>query len=247
MMKLTNLLPTLLFLLTDSALAAYDAFPASEEPYTVLAASVDEKWIGEDFATYQNGDIIECSNNKQAQDHLDVTSGCLKARNGGPLNRQGWTDDFVFRMLTVSRDIQGNKVKWTDQSMSYSAFIKKNQWDRKDITDYSGLHVFLRYQTSDNLYVASVRYDGQVKIKEKVKGIYKTLASGQLPSAFLDRNDNLNSGDWILVKASAIGTTIKLYVNGIEMLSVNSDSLEWGTTGIRTDKAEVFFKDFKMD
>lgn len=246
-MKLTNVLPTFL-LLIDAALGDHDAFPASEdEPYTILAASANDKWIGENFESFQNGDIIECSNDKQAQDHVDVTSGCLKARNGGPKIREGWTDDFIFRMVTISRDDQGHKIKWTDQSMSYSAFIKNNQWDRKDMTDYSGLHVFLRYQTSDDLYVASVRYDGEVTIKEKVNGVYNTLARSNLPSAYLDRNGNLDSGNWINVKGSVIGTEITLYVNDVEMLAAYSDKLKWGTTGIRTDKAEVFFNDFKMD
>ena len=149
-------------------------------------------------------------------------------------------------MVTISRDEQGQKIKWTDQSMSYNAFIKKNQWDRKDMLDHSGLHIFLRYQTSDDLYVASVRYDGKVTIKEKVSGLYETLAVTELPSAYLDRNGNLNSGHWINLKASAIGTKITLYVNGVDVLSADSGSLEWGTTGIRTDKAEVFFDDFAM-
>jgi len=238
----------IVFLLAvDSALGAYDAFPASEEPYTILAASADDKWSGDSFEAYGNGDIIECSNNKQAQDHLDVTSGCLKARRGGPNDRQGWTDDFIFRMVTITRDDQGRKIKWTDQSMSYQAFIKNNQWDRKNMNDYSGLHVFLRYQDSDNLYVASVRYDGLVTIKEKVDGAYATLAMSKLPDAYLDRNGNLDSGDWVNLKASAIGTTITFYLNDIEVLAAYSDSLEWGTTGIRTDKAEVFFNELKME
>ena len=82
-MKLTSVLPALL-LFIDAALGFYDAFPAFEGNYTILAASAGQKWIGENFAAYQNRDIIECSNGKQAQDHFDVTSGCLKARNGGP-------------------------------------------------------------------------------------------------------------------------------------------------------------------
>jgi hypothetical protein len=248
-MKFTQLLALLLVNEVVHVLASYDAFPASEGPFDLRENSPDDNWVGEDFGSYSNGDIIECSNDMSAQPHLDVTSGCLKARNGGKNSRQGWTDDFIFRMVTISRDQAGEKIMWTDQTMAATLMIRRNKWDRKnEIENYSGLHVFFRYQDSDNLYVASARNDGQMTIKQKCNGTYETLAVGKLPDRYLDdrKEGRLKPGVWINLKVSAVGPYLTFYIDGEPMLNANSVSLEWGTTGIRTDNVEIYFDDLKM-
>lgn len=233
------------FILSSSSVtfAAYDAFPESNGPFELSPNSADNNWNGEDFESYGRKGVIECSDNKQAQDHFDVTSGCLKVKNG-----KGWTDDDVFRMVTISRDTGGHPIKWTDQTMEYLAYIRNNKWSKDStITNYSGLHVFFRYQTSDNLYVASARYDGKVTIKEKVDGVYTTLAVGDLPDNYLNkRTGSFFTGQWVHLKASATGNILKFFIDEVEMLTASSSSLEWGTTGLRTDDAEVYFDDMEM-
>jgi len=247
-MKFT-LLPILLALSSSHiALAVYDAFPEAEGPFALTANSVDNNWVGEDFGSYNRNEIIECSNGMQAQAHLDVTSGCLWASNGLGNSAKGWTNDDVFRMVTVSHDSDGRLIKWTNQTIDYVAYIKHNKWSKDNpVMAYSGLHVFFRYQDNDNLYVASARYDGKMTIKQKVAGVYSTLALGDLPQSYLNkRTGNFFTGQWISLKASAIGSNLKFFVDGVEMLSTVSETLDAGTTGIRTDSAEIYFDKIEM-
>lgn len=233
----------------QASLPDYDAFPDSEAPFVSYAVSPPtDNWAGEDFESYTNGEIIECSSDKTAQDHLDVTSGCLKSKYAGNW-RRGYTDDRVFRMVTISRDDDDREIKWTDQTISYRAYITEFQDDLPDdpIPDWAGLHVFFRYRTSDDLYVASIRYDGKATIKKKHNGIYTTLAWMNLDDSFLDSNTGkLKTQQWYQLKATADGSTLKFKLDGTEILSATSGTFSWGTTGIRTDYVSTYLDDINM-
>lgn len=173
-------------------LASYEAFPSNEGPYVSGLASVMLPWAGENF---ENADLgrLECSYASNVIDHFDVTSGCLstvkQTTTSGYLLR-GWIDDSVFRVVAIGKDETDREIKWTEQTAKYKAYI--DHWHKNgEIPNWSGLHVLARYRSSDDLYVASLRYDGKLTIKRKWKGDYTTLAQGVLNNktkAYLDQN-----------------------------------------------------------
>lgn len=226
---------------------SYDAFPPSDGPYVSGPASAELSWSGEDFESYHNGATLECSSNKQAASHIDVTSGCLVSKYAGEW-RRGWTADSVFRAVAIGRDSTGREIKWTNQTNEFRAYI--DSWHNNgNIPDWSGIHAFARYRTSDDLYVASIRYDGLVTIKRKWNGDYTTLAQATLNNElgeYLDHNGKLATRRWYRVKFSAIGNELKLYLDNRLLLTASSGTFSWGTTGIRIDNASTYLDDWKL-
>ncbi|WP_146144662.1 hypothetical protein [Photobacterium sp. GB-36] len=232
---------------SNSATAFYDAYPESEGPYISGSASENFTWLGEDFSSYPNSQQLECSNNKSAIDHFDVTSGCLQSKSVDS-GKLGWTNDKVFRVVAIGKDSNGNEIKYTDQTNQYRAYIKA--WKNSGtIPAWSGLHAFARYQTSDDLYVGSIRYDGNVTIKVKYQGSYTTLAQTKLSNGvknYLNTEGKLAAGQWYDIHFSVVGNKLTLALDGVELLSVNNDLLTEGTIGIRTDNLSAYLDDWQL-
>ncbi|WP_146144302.1 hypothetical protein [Photobacterium sp. GB-56] len=232
---------------SNSATAFYDAYPESEGPYISGSASENFTWLGEDFSSYPNSQQLECSNNKSAIDHFDVTSGCLQSKSVDS-GKLGWTNDKVFRVVAIGKDNNGNEIKYTDQTNQYRAYIKA--WKNSGtIPAWSGLHAFARYQTSDDLYVGSIRYDGNVTIKVKYQGSYTTLAQTKLSNGvknYLNTEGKLAAGQWYDIHFSVVGNKLTLALDGVELLSVNNDLLTEGTIGIRTDNLSAYLDDWQL-
>src|SRR5215475_7655227 len=118
-----------------------------------------------------------------------VTSGSLFARDGtgwtgvpgrgltGPRSAT-MTDSSVFRVVTRRSD-------FTNVTVSFALFVRRFMpLPGSGAPSWQGVHVFMRYQSPDLLYVLSVdRRDGVIVIKKKVPGgdtaggTYYTLAS----------------------------------------------------------------------
>lgn len=246
--KLFSYLSTACFVtVSGSACAFYDAYPESEGPYTSAPASEKMPWSGENFEPYQDAQLLECANDKAAILHFDITSGCLASKSSGSW-KYGWTDDKVFRVVAIATDNLRREVKYTQQTNQYRAKI--NRWKNAEtIPAWSGLHAFTRYQSSDDLYVASIRYDGYATIKVKYQGSYRTLAQTKLNNTtknYLDENGHLAAGQWYKINFSAIGETLTLSLDGVELLAVNNDLLSEGTIGIRTDYVETYLDDWQL-
>ena len=241
-----SLLVTLV-LSSNFSFAFYDAFPDGEGPYVSGPSSAALNWSGENFESYADDSIVECSSNRYALTHIDVTSGCLLSKYAGTWKR-GWTDSDVFRAVAIGKDSDGREIKWTDQTTEYRAYIKS--WHNNgDIPAWSGLHAFVRYRTSDDLYVASIRYDGVVTIKRKWNGVYTTLAEFRLNNQFkqyLDANGKLAIGQWYQIRFSALGNQLSFYLDGDLLLSASNNTFSWGTTGIRIDNSDTYIDEWKL-
>ena len=129
----------------------------------------------------------------------------------------------------------------------------------------NGILLMSRYKNSDNLYYAGIRVDGTAVIKEKVNGVYYTLAQSQIfPGDEYDKNVNPNlipKHQWIGIKCDVStkddSTVIKLYMNASssetwkELLTATDTAqkgappiIEPGHAGIRTDFMDVEFKNY---
>lgn len=236
-----------LFVHSTAGFAFYEAFPAGEGPYVSGPVSTKLSWPGENFKVYIDGQIIECSKDKDAQSHFDVTSGCLYSRHVGD-SHLGFTDNSVFRAVFLGYDSHGRRIKWTDGGIKYRAYIQ--EWHDKNIPGWAGLHLFQRYRTSDDLYVASIRYDGRVTIKKKWNGVYTTLAQAKLDPGIhgdlLDGEGYLVPGRWIELQFTAEGRMLCFSIDGVEILSASSGTFSWGTMGIRLDYMDVYLDEWKV-
>jgi hypothetical protein len=196
----------------------------------------------EGFESYANGALIESSADKERQSHLEVTSGALYAKYVGPsLYRRAKIEAYNFRMLIQGLS-NGLRVKWTDQAIESRFYI--DAWQTSD-NSWQGVHLFARYRTANDLYVASFRSDGSVYIKKKQCGLYTTLASGHS----LDQNSNprpFNLKQWYTLTFATIGNHLELSIDGVPQLAVTDGTFSWGTAGIRTDYATVYLDDLTL-
>lgn len=185
----------------------------------------------EDFRAYTNlPTAVECSNNKQARDHVDVTSGCLEAvsNSGEKVGRIEGTSSGYFRSFALPYDSEHDRqVAWGDQGVEYRFYY--SEWTN-DISG-PGFKAFVRYLTEYDLYVASWREDGVVQIQKKQCGVYTVLKR--------DNNYGQPSPNtWHTIRFEAVGSELRLYLDGVFAMSATDDSITHGTAGIRIDSAE---------
>jgi len=189
-----------------------------------------------------------------------VTSGSLFARDhagwtgvpdrGSPGPRSAsTTDSSVFRLVT--RDVGFQNV-----AVSFSLLVQRFAAPPTEANlAWQGVHVFLRYQSPDLLYVVSVdRRDGVVVIKKKVPGgptaggTYFTLAMAHVPSVV---------GRWVQVKTSAVNNgadvDLKVWIAGWLRLQAVDDGVGDtapitlpGRVGLRGDYTEFMFRAFTV-
>jgi hypothetical protein len=214
--------------------SVYDFYPLQDAVYAICSSPGACPWRGENFESYTNGAAVECDNANTRQAHLEVTSGCLYAKYVG-VYRRGWTASSVFRVLAQAYS-GGKKVGWRDIAGTYRGWI--SGW-HAGAPAWAGFHVFARYQTENDLYVASYRKDGIVTIKKKVGGTYTTLRQKQIAVPQV--------GTWYTLRFRVTGQTLALYVNGTLQLTATDSALTWGTTGIRVDYADAYLDDWRAD
>jgi hypothetical protein len=211
--------------------------PSAYTPYTTAVHPTGKvsamPWHGaattypaslEDFRGYSPS-MVECSNNKSTRSHLDVTAGCLNAvadTHGQIVS----TSAGAFRavVLGYTDADAAHAIRWTDQSIEYGFFYTATSGDGV----LPGFKAFARYNTEEDLYVASWRMDGVVQIQRKQCGVYT-------PLKILKTFGAPTPGTWHRMKFSAIGNTLELYLDGVKVITVTDSAFASGTMGIRTD------------
>lgn len=192
----------------------------------------------------------------------DMTSGSLFVKGG-----LGWTgvpDDkkvdilsatgnnsAVFRLTTKRKDFKDVSVKFKLIN------IGLNSTPTTPPVDWDGLHVFLRYQTEQSLYYASVnRRDGKSIIKKKVPG---GPSNG---GTYYDLTPSV-SHPWVVNAPQNVEASIKTLSDGSVLITLLSEGKEIvkavddgkiggppillaGMTGIRGDNCQFTFKDFSV-
>lgn len=223
----------------------------------LLSAGFDQPngLVTNEFAYYNPGDHVSVESPVWL-----LTSGSLFARDGA-----GWTgvpdigrpdpasskftDSSVFRAVTRRNDF-GNVV------VSFSLFIQRFVAPGGQAApSWRGVHVFLRYQSADLLYVLSVdRSDGIIVIKKKVPG---PEANGGIYSTLASTRHRAVTGRWETVTASVTnqgeGVALTVSIDGAVVLrAVDSGSghsppiTQPGRVGLRGDYTQFMFRNFKV-
>lgn len=188
-----------------------------------------------------------------------VTSGSLYARNNaawtgvpdtgltGPRSAQA-NDSNIFRLVTRPQNFQNVMV-------SFALRVDRFMPPPPGLT-WQGVHVFIRYQNPDLLYVVSVdRRDGNIVIKKKVPaavpdgGSYYTIATAKRTAV---------TGSWEQIKVSAVNTSeggveLKVWL-GDQLILQGTDNgygdvapiTGPGRVGLRGDYTEFSFDNFEI-
>lgn len=186
----------------------------------------------------------------------EVTSGSLFARSGG-----GWTgrpdglganarsssttDSAVFRLRTHRSDFRDVAVSFR---LRMGPLVTTS---RTPAQAYDGVHVWLRYQSPDWLYFASVsRRDGRVVIGKKLP----TASGGRYYDLVRVPGHPFPVGEWktvlVTIQSSGRDVQIGVDVGGKLEAKVTDDGskgpviLHAGRVGIRGDNANFEFRRF---
>ncbi|MEK7527068.1 MAG: hypothetical protein AAB537_01475 [Patescibacteria group bacterium] len=175
----------------------------------------------------------------------------------------GYHPQNVFRLVT--------RNKWQNfRQEIYFQITKINLSQSKERNAWSGILLFNRYQTGDNLYYTGIRVDGYATIKKKTNGTYYTLAYKPFYNSDTPYNRETNpnlipSDKWIglrsEVKTNPDNTvSVKFFIdkdktgNWILIAEATDDGksyggaaiLQEGYAGIRTDFMDVEFDDYRI-
>ena len=222
----------------DYSNSVYDPYPGAHSGYPLFSvADIPNAWPNEAFEDYNHNDLIASSSSNIS--HIDVTSGHLYAKHlsGAQLWKRGWVQSSVFRVLTKGYH-NGGKIRWTDGTQTVRIYFDSLH---SNTPHYAGAHLFARYQTENDLYVASLRHDGQVMIKKKHCDAYTTLAVAPFSQGDVERNR------WYEISFSAYGDELIFSVDGNEELSINDSTFSWGSMGIRLDYTDTYLDDWSLE
>lgn len=209
--------------------------------------------VTNEFAYFNPGDRaavrspiwVVTSGSLFVQDHAGWT-GVPDRGDPGPRSATV-NDSSVFRVVTRRTDFQNVTV-------SFSLLVQRFLAGAGS-PGFQGVHVFLRYQSPQLLYVLSVdRRDGVMVIKKKVPGgpsaggTYYTLAMV---------HGHAVSGRWEQVRASAVnvseGVELKVWLNGQLRLKALDNGMgdtapinQPGRVGVRGDYTEFKFDNFTV-
>ncbi|MDF2927323.1 MAG: hypothetical protein K0R57_6237 [Paenibacillaceae bacterium] len=145
---------------------------------------------------------------------------------------QGWTVDTGT--WTVGND-NGTLAYQTLSSQSIArAVYGENNWDHYKVsvdfkmngwgsTAFQTAGLMMRYTDANNYYLFTFDNPGEIRIRKKVGGVATNLASKAV---------NLSLGEWYTMEASVDHARLKLYLNGVEELSVIDLALDSGKAGL---------------
>ncbi|MDQ0898098.1 hypothetical protein QFZ80_001926 [Paenibacillus sp. V4I7] len=138
-------------------------------------------------------------------------------------NASGWTTQngtwsvvqdggsYVYKQTgSIEGRASAGNMSWTDYAVE--ANVKVDNWNGTNRVYVAG-----RYQDGNNFYAASLYNSngGKLEIRKKVSGSTTTLATLDYPLA---------TGTWYTVKLEIVGSTIRMYVNGVlQITKVDSD------------------------
>ena len=222
----------------DNNQGVYDPYPGDNTDYPMMdVIDYPTAFPGEDFEGYGHNDLVAGASSNHPT--IDVTAGALYAKhlNGTQVWKRGYTNSSVFRMLGIGEYI-GLPIRYQDGTASIRVYFDAVHLGSPH---YTGAHIFMRYQTEYDLYVASLRLDGKVMIKKKICGQYTTLASADYSGG------PVNVNTWYNIAFEADGSNLTLYVNGMPELTTSDADLSWGSTGVRLDYVDAYLDDWTFE
>lgn len=212
----------------------FDQYPGDHSQYP-LGTPSEYPYPKQDFQNYNTNEVITTSSSKDPTKPLMATSGILISKNIDGV-KEGFTSTYNFRMLcNVIDSASLKKVRLTD---SITTVVARPTKIHSGAPSWAGLHIFGRYQTSDDLYVASWRFDGNCTIKKKVNAQYTTLKSIDIGPPQL--------GDEHILSFEINGNLLSYFIDGQLVLQTTDTDLKWGTSGVRLDYCDVYLDYLKI-
>jgi hypothetical protein len=139
---------------------------------------------------------------------------------------EGMTDYFdgVYRIY-VNTD---NTDYWANPGLDFTDTIVEVEATKVGGPEDNDFGLICRYQNTDNFYVMIISSDGYYGIFRVIDGVQEIIGSDEM-----EYNQAINEGDVVnIIKADCIGSTLTLYANGSQLISVQDSSFSSGDVGL---------------
>jgi hypothetical protein len=254
---------------TPTPSATVSATPSPTPSITPTPSTSASVLFSDPFSQYSNGLITNeyafwnpTAPDAKHSSKWELTSGSLFAKDGagwtgvpnagapGPLS-SAYNNSSIFRLTTKQANFGNVAVTFDllNQGLTSNSVTPAVDWD--------GVHVFLRYQSEEYLYYASInRRDNSIVIKKKVPGGPSNGGTYTSVGTYMSHAVPYNT--WQKVKAtiknnSDGSVTIQLYADGKLLISAIDNGVGGvapirisGKVGIRGDNANLKFKNFTV-
>lgn len=133
---------------------------------------------------------------------------------------------------SISRAYVGDS-SWNNYSVEVKA--KVSAWGSSSARTVG---ILARYTDTNNYYLMGYEYPGELRIRKKVAGTLTTLTS---------KAYTLNTGTWYTMKAELNGNSLKLYINGVQQLTITDSTFSSGSAGLISVYGNSRFDDFSVN
>ena len=190
--------------------------------------------------------VLACSLGNQAEavandvifqdDFSDTTSGWDRVDLP-----EGITDytDGVYRIF-VNID---NTDYWANPGLSFSDTIIQVEATKVGGPDDNDFGLICRHQNTENFYIFLISSDGFFGILRVINGEQELLGMDEMEfSESINTGNNLN-----VIRADCIGSSLTLYVNSTQLISVEDPSIESGDVGLLAGTFDILGTDIHFD
>jgi hypothetical protein len=156
---------------------------------------------------------------------------------------EGVTDyaDGVYRIFvnTDSTDV------WANPGLNFTDTIIEVEAEKVGGPDDNDFGVICRYEDTNNFYFFILSSDGYFGIGRVLDGVQELLGEEELmPGEAINTGNTTN-----VIKADCVGSTLTLYANGTQLVSVEDTALTSGDVGLLagtfdTPGTDIYFDNF---
>jgi hypothetical protein len=156
---------------------------------------------------------------------------------------EGVTDyvDGSYRIFvnTDSTDV------WANPGLNFTDTIIEVEAEKVGGPDDNDFGVICRYEDTNNFYFFILSSDGYYGVGRVVDGVQELLGEAELmPSDDIQTGNVTNN-----IKADCVGSTLTLYANGVQLISIEDTAFTSGDVGLLagtfdTPGTDIYFDNF---
>lgn len=154
---------------------------------------------------------------------------------------EGITDyaDGVYRIYVNTE----NTDYWANPGLSFKDTIIEVEATKVGGPDDNDFGLICRHQNTENFYIFMISSDGFFGILRVIDGEQELLGMDEM-----EYSESINTGNAMnVIRADCIGSSLTLYVNSSQLISVEDSSLEAGDVGLLAGTFDILGTDIHFD
>jgi hypothetical protein len=154
---------------------------------------------------------------------------------------EGITDyaDGVYRIYVNTE----NTDYWANPGLSFKDTIIEVEATKGGGPDDNDFGLICRHQNTENFYIFMISSDGFFGILRVIDGEQELLGMDEM-----EYSESINTGNAMnVIRADCIGSSLTLYVNSSQLISVEDSSLEAGDVGLLAGTFDILGTDIHFD